>query len=70
MADQQIDDNGVQALPGMAPIPGDRYKNRATPLIGTVVAIEQRRQCWVLFRVGDDHRELPLREFLYYWQPV
>lgn len=65
---EPIDDNGVCALPGLGPVPGDRYKNRAVNVFATVVAVEQRRHCWVLVRFSGREEEMRLDQFERYWQ--
>lgn len=70
MAREPIDDNGVLALPGMGPAPGTVYKNRAVNTYATVVAVLQRRQCWVLIRKNDREDEIPLADLDRYWEPV
>ena len=57
-------------LPGLGPVPGDRYKNRAVNLYATVVAVQQRRVCWVLLRVRDGEKQIPLTELERYWERV
>ena len=66
----QIDDNGVMPLPGLGPAPGDRYVNRHRLIYATVVAVLERRRCWVLIRVRDGEKEIPLDELNRYWRPV
>lgn len=67
---EPIDDNGISALPGLGPTPGDRYRNRHANVIATVVAVQQRRYAWVLLRWNDREEEFRLDEFERYWRPL
>lgn len=57
-------------MPGLEPVPGDRYKNRHRDLYGVVVAVQKRRRTWVLFRWNNREEEMSLQEFQEFWRPV
>jgi len=66
-----LTDPGVTAmLPGMGPAPGDRYINKHVTVYAVVVAVTQRRYCWVTVRSQGHEYEFRLDEFEHFWERV
>lgn len=65
---QDEDARGVLPIPGMGPVPGDRYMNRHVLVYAVVVAVEQRRHCWVRVRSQGHEYEIRLDEFERFWE--
>ena len=51
-------------LPGLGPMEGERYRNRATGTLATVVRVDQRRYGWVTVRIRGGEQTLRLDSFL------
>ena len=65
-----MDYGGQAALPGLGPTPGDRWRNKGIDLICIIVAVEQRRRCWVIIRVRNGETEITLDDLYEFWRPM
>ncbi len=72
MTDQltfDVDEPEQLVLAGMGYISGDVYRNLHTNDLATVLAVRQRRQAWLLIRVGGREREVKPAEFAQHYVP-
>lgn len=50
-------------LIGMGPQSGERYRNRNTGVIATVLDVTQRHYAWVTLRIHGEQSTIPLAQF-------
>jgi hypothetical protein len=50
-------------LPGLGPISGDRYVNKGTGVIVTVLRLHKGRRTWVTLRYNGRERVITIEEF-------
>lgn len=61
--DRPVIHPGQEHLPGMGPAAGERYRNRNTGSIVTVLANTQRRYGWVTIRVAGTVQDVTVASF-------
>lgn len=62
-------DPGQMILPGLGPIAGERYRNKNTGSIVTVLGIRQGRYQWVRIRTPAGEGEITAARFQEFFTP-